>query len=85
MYFSADWCGPCEVQKEIIKDLDEDTEDLIIDKIDIDENSELANDFEVRSIPTLVLGYDDDGDFEQKSRFIGVTQKEDIEAKIEQL
>lgn len=85
MYFSADWCGPCEVQKEIVKDLAEDNEDLVIDKIDIDEHSDVANEYEVRSIPTLILGYENDGDFEQESRFIGVTQKEDIEAKMEQL
>ncbi|EMA49772.1 thioredoxin [Halococcus morrhuae DSM 1307] len=50
------------------------------EKIDVDEEQEIANEYQVRSIPTLVVE-NDDGVVE---RFIGVTQREEIESALEQ-
>lgn len=47
-------------------------------KIDVDENQETANEYQVRSIPTLVIK-NDDGVVEQ---FMGVTQREEIESAL---
>ena len=50
--FYATWCGPCKMQGEILKKLEEDVK---IVKIDVDEHTELAKEFGVMSIPTLIL------------------------------
>lgn len=79
--FYADWCGPCKTQDTILEELTEARgEDFDLEKINVDENQELANDYQVRSLPTLIVE-NDDGVVE---RFIGVTQQEDIEQAIEQ-
>ena len=50
--FYATWCGPCKMQGEVLKKLEE---DIKIVKIDVDEHTELAKEFGVMSIPTLIL------------------------------
>jgi len=77
--FYADWCGPCKTQDPILEELESDYEHVEFEKIDVDENQDVANQYSVRSLPTLVVE-DDDGEVE---RFIGVTQREDIEAALE--
>ena len=53
--FYADWCGPCRMMAPIIDQLADEREDVIIGKINVDEEPELAERFGVFSIPTLVL------------------------------
>ena len=78
--FYADWCGPCKTQDPILEDIEEDWGDSVqFEKIDVDENQDVANEYQVRSIPTLVVE-NDDGVVE---RFVGVTQREDIESALE--
>lgn len=77
--FHADWCGPCKTQDTILEELESDRDDFEIEKVNVDENQEIANEYQVRSLPTLVIE-DDDGVVE---RFIGVTQREDIEDAID--
>ena len=78
--FHADWCGPCKTQDPIIDEIEEDWGDRVdFEKIDVDENQDIANEYQVRSIPTLVVE-NDDGVVE---RFVGVTQREDIESALE--
>ena len=77
--FYADWCGPCKTQDPILEDLADDYPDVEFEKVDVDENQDVANQYSVRSLPTLVVE-DDDGEVE---RFIGVTQREDIEAALQ--
>lgn len=55
--FYATWCGPCKMQGEVLKKLEEDVK---IVKIDVDEHTELAKEFGVMSIPTLILFKDDE-------------------------
>jgi thioredoxin 1 len=79
--FYADWCGPCKTQDPILEELEEDWGDRVqFEKIDVDENQEVANEYQVRSIPTIVVE-NDDGIVE---RFVGVTQREDLESAFEQ-
>jgi thioredoxin 1 len=79
--FYADWCGPCKTQDPILEDLEEDWgERVAFEKIDVDEEQDVANEYQVRSIPTLVVE-NDDGIVE---RFVGVTQREQIEDALEQ-
>jgi len=80
MDFMADWCGPCKTQEPIIEDIEEDYPDVEFERIDVDENQDVANEYQVRSLPTLIVE-NDDGVVE---RFIGVTQAEDIEDALEE-
>ena len=73
--FYADWCGPCKTQDPILEDLEEEYGNVEFEKIDVDENQDVANEYQVRSIPTLVVE-NEDGIVE---RFVGVTQAEDLE------
>ena len=79
--FYADWCGPCKTQDPILEELQEEWDDRVdFEKIDVDEEQDTANEYQVRSIPTIVIE-NDDGIVE---RFVGVTQKEKLEDAFEQ-
>jgi thioredoxin 1 len=79
--FYADWCGPCKTQDPILEELEEDYGDRVVfEKIDVDENEDIANEYQVRSIPTVVIE-DDDGVVE---RFVGVTQRDQLEDALEE-
>ncbi|QLG29104.1 thioredoxin fold domain-containing protein [Halorarum halophilum] len=73
--FYADWCGPCKTQDPILEELEEEYPDVDFEKVDVEEEQDIANQYQVRSLPTLVVE-NDDGVVE---RFVGVTQREDIE------
>ncbi len=54
--FFATWCGPCRVQGPILEDVKKtvgDTANIL--KVDIDANRELANQYRVQSVPTLIM------------------------------
>lgn len=53
--FFAAWCGPCRMVSPIIDEIAEENEDIVVGKIDVDKESELATRFQVYSIPTLVV------------------------------
>ena len=78
--FYADWCGPCKTQDPILDELQEEYENVEFEKVNVDEEQDVANEYQVRSLPTLIIE-NDDGIVE---RFVGVTQAEDIEAAFEQ-
>lgn len=53
--FFATWCGPCKMLAPIIEQLAEEVTDTKICKVDVDQEGDLAAQFGVSSIPTLVL------------------------------
>lgn len=53
--FFAAWCGPCRMVGPVIDEIAEENEDILVGKVDVDKESELANRFQVYSIPTLVV------------------------------
>ena len=53
--FWAPWCGPCQQVGPIVEGIGEDREDIIVAKVNVDEEMELAQRFRVMSIPTLVV------------------------------
>jgi len=54
--FHANWCGPCKALAPIIKEVAQEiSEKVRIIKIDVDKNQEIAQRYQVRGVPTLVL------------------------------
>ncbi|CCQ35446.1 thioredoxin [Natronomonas moolapensis 8.8.11] len=76
--FYADWCGPCKTQDPILEELAEDYPDVEFDKVDVDSEQDVANEYQVRSLPTLIVE-NDQGVVE---RFVGVTQRDDLETAL---
>ncbi len=72
--FYADWCGPCKMMSPIIDELANENSQIKVGKINVDEAQDLAIQYNVMSIPTIIV-------FENgkiKKQFIGVTPKENI-------
>ena len=78
--FWAEWCGPCKMLEPTVEELAAETEAVVL-KVDIDEHQDLAREEGIRSVPTLQFY----ADGEQVKRVIGVQDKADLEAIIEQL
>ena len=53
--FWATWCGPCRMIAPILEEIAAQRDDIVIGKINVDEEMELAMEFKIASIPTLVL------------------------------
>lgn len=53
--FWASWCGPCRMLSPIIEELGEEAAGFKVGKINVDEEPELAEEFSIMSIPTLVV------------------------------
>jgi thioredoxin 1 len=54
--FYADWCGPCKMMAPILKETKDAFGDKVtIIKIDVDRNREVAQQFQIQGIPTLIL------------------------------
>ncbi|NKB25657.1 MAG: thioredoxin [Kiritimatiellae bacterium] len=78
--FWAEWCGPCRAIAPILDELAEELDGTLkIAKVNVDEDPELANTFNVRSIPTLLLFKDG----EVKEQMVGATSKAALSEKLE--
>ena len=53
--FYATWCGPCRMVSPIVDEIAEERADVVVGKINVDEEPALAQEFGVVSIPTLVV------------------------------
>ena len=53
--FWATWCGPCQMQAPILEELAKERDDVIIAKVDVDQNPNLAQKYRVMSIPMLAV------------------------------
>ena len=53
--FWAPWCGPCRMVSPIVGEIADERKDSVVGKVDVDEEMELAAQFQVMSIPTLVV------------------------------
>ena len=53
--FFATWCGPCKMLGPVLEDMASDRDSIDIVKVDIDESMNLARQYGIMSVPTLVL------------------------------
>ena len=72
--FWAPWCGPCRMVAPIVEAIAEERSDVVIGKINVDEEMELATEFGIVSIPTLVVLKDG----MVANQAVGYRPKEDI-------
>lgn len=73
--FYATWCGPCQMMSPIIDEIaNENAETLKVGKVNVDENQDLAMEYNVMSIPTIIVVKN--GKVEKT--FVGVTDKKEI-------
>ena len=72
--FFAVWCGPCQMLSPIVDEIGEEKDDIVVGKINVDDQPELANAFGVSSIPTLVVMKDG----KEAARSVGLRSKEQV-------
>ena len=72
--FWAAWCGPCQMMAPILHELETEMPDVQIGKVNVDEQMDLARQFRVVSIPTLIIFKNG----QEVQRMVGVTSKEEL-------
>ena len=77
--FWAPWCGPCRVVAPVLEEINGEREDLRVVKLNVDENQQTAAQFEVLSIPTMILFKNG----EVAKKVIGAYPKKRLEAELE--
>ncbi len=78
--FWAPWCGPCKMIGPIVEELAEDFAGKAkVGKVNVDDNQELAGQFGIRGIPTVMLFKGG----EVVESFVGLRSKEDLKAALE--
>lgn len=76
--FYADWCGPCKMLSPIIEEVAKENEDAKFVKINVDEAQELAIEYDIMSIPTIVVIKDG----KEVNRTVGLIDKTEIRAML---
>ena len=77
--FNAGWCGPCRAMKPMLDELAEGNPGYKIASVDIDDQDELADEYDVSSIPCLVVFKGG----EEANRSVGLIPREAIAALVE--
>ena len=72
--FWAPWCGPCRMLSPVVDEVAEENDDIVVGKINVDNEEDLARQFGIQSIPTLVAMKN--GEIANKS--VGVIPKQKI-------
>lgn len=77
--FMAEWCGPCKMQDPVIEEMKKKFDGKVeFKKIDIDEDSKLADKYKIMAVPTLVI--EKDGNILET--IVGLTSSKELEKKI---
>jgi len=80
--FWAPWCGPCKMMAPVFEETAGELKDKAkLGKVNVDEQGDLAQRFQVMSIPTLIFFRDG----EQVERMVGVLSKEDLVKKVKDI
>lgn len=76
--FYADWCGPCRMLSPLVDEIAEERTDVTVGKVNVDNEGELAQQYGVMSIPTLIVFRDG----KESARLVGVKPKAAILAAL---
>ena len=76
--FKAEWCGPCRALKRTIHELAEQNDRIKVVSIDVDAEGELADEYDITSIPCLVLFRNG----AEAARSVGLRSRDEIEDMI---
>jgi thioredoxin 1 len=76
--FYADWCGPCQMLEPVVETIAAET-DAAVAKVDIDTNQQLATEYGVRGVPTLVVF----ADGQPAERLVGMQDEAQLRSVIE--
>ena len=76
--FYADWCGPCKMLSPIIEAVANENEEIKVVKINVDNEQDLAIEYQVMSIPTIVVIKNG----KETNRTVGVVDKNQIEKMV---
>jgi thioredoxin 1 len=80
--FFAEWCGPCKAMGPIFSEVADELKDkAYLAKVDVDQSADLAQQFGVQSIPTIIFFKDG----KEVEKHLGIMEKADLIAKIESL
>lgn len=80
--FFAEWCGPCKMQTPVLEEMTFVWENKVkIVKVDVDNNQDLAAEYNVMSIPTLIVFKNG----KPQNQMIGFQQKEKLEALFQEI
>jgi thioredoxin 1 len=80
--FWAVWCGPCRAVAPIVEEIAEEYDGrAVIAKMDVDQNKEIATQFGIQAIPTLLLVKDG----QIADRIVGVVDKKSLAARLDAL
>lgn len=82
--FWAEWCGPCKSFAPVFEKVAENHPEIVFGKIDTEEQAELAQAFQIRSIPTLMLFREQIQLFAQPGA-LSIAQLEDLVQKVGEL
>ena len=77
--FWAPWCGPCRVVAPVLEEIAAERDDLRIVKLNVDENQQTAANFDVLSIPTMILFRNG----AEAKRITGTKPRKRLEAELE--
>jgi len=69
--FSASWCGPCQALRPIFEEVKVRYSNVKFEEVDVDENYQLASQYGVRSVPTVII----EKNGIEVQRFLGLQSK----------
>ncbi|MGL4307713.1 thioredoxin [Cetobacterium sp. SF1] len=78
--FWADWCGPCKMLGPILDELSMELKNIKIAKVNVDESGELAGEYGIRSIPTMIVFKDG----QKIDQMVGLKQKAELKELLQQ-
>ncbi len=80
--FFASWCGPCHIMGQMLEAIEEETDNKVkIIKVDVEESRNLAQEFNIKAIPTVMVFKDG----EMKETHVGVWNEDELIEILEKL
>lgn len=76
--FYADWCGPCQIQGQILEQFAAEVGGATVVKVDVDKNTDLAERFDVKALPTLLIFKDG----RSVAKHVGVATNKELKAAL---